>query len=942
MGENRWRDEQEWPLARARTTPFYLRSAGRAVTVSGDGRLEPMPPAGEPADQFVYDPKDPVPTGASGGYSRTPMDRREVEQRKDVLVYQTPALTEDVEVTGPLALTLWIQSTARDTDFTGTLVDVFPDGTARALADGILRARYRNGKTTPSLLTPGEPTEVTIDLGATSNLFRAGHRIRLEVSSSNFPRFDRNLNTGGVFGEDPAGVPATQTILHDAAHPSRLLLPIVARQSPPTPAASAPVAPMLAAATPPRSPAAQAMEERFLNGVSTESISAIHKQVTEHPHIAGSPRSMEVAERVRKALEQAGLQTEVREYLVQLSTPRSIKVDIVSPEPASLTVREPVLARDPDSADPELGPAFVAYSASGTVTGPVVYANYGLPPDYARLAAAGIDVRGKVVIARYARSHRAVKLHTAEQAGAAGIIIYSDPADDGFARGATWPDGPWRADFQSQSGNGKYSWFWHGDPLTPGVGATPDAPALDPATAPTLPKIPAVVLPWREAAKILSKLGGPVVPSGSGFQGALPFTYHLGPGPVTVKLDVQMDAGRRPIRNIIGKITGRDPDRWIVLGTHHDAWSFGGMDPGTGLSPTFEVARGLAALARSGWTPERTIVFAFWDAEEFGLIGSTEYAEALQKELREKAIVYINTDLSMRGRFDGGGTPSLRDFLVQVTRDVPHYDGKGSVYDEWRATEWQRQPAERRRRGQDGFEVDLAALGSGADFVAFQDFLGLPTMQMEFDFEGSYGPYHSNYDTRQYVEKHVDPGFKVGQTLARVLGLTVMRLASTEVLPFRYSYYAQKMQEFIDTASTWAVDDNGRQRVALDLSKARAMAGDAARRAAAIEARLARPESSAASDPARLRPLNDALMHLEQQLLDESEPPATRWYRHVIYGWNIYSLYEGQPLPGLAESIRLGDAAAVAREVTRLEQALDRFGRALEEIARLADTLEAR
>ena len=213
---------------------------------------------------------------------------------------------------------------------------------------------------------------------------------------------------------------------------------------------------------------------------------------------------------------------------------------------------------------------------------------------------------------------------------------------------------------------------------------------------------------------------------------------------------------------------------------------------------------------------------------------------------------------------------------------------------------------------------------------------------MEFDFEGSYGPYHSNYDTRQYVEKHVDPGFKVGQTLARVLGLTVMRLASTEVLPFRYSYYAQKMQEFIDTASTWAVDDNGRQRVALDLSKARALAGDAARRAAAIEARLARPESSAASDPARLRPLNDALMHLEQQLLDESEPPATRWYRHVIYGWNIYSLYEGQPLPGLAESIRLGDAAAVAREITRLEQALDRFGRALEEIARLADTLEAR
>ena len=732
-------------------------------------------------------------------------------------------------------------------------------------------------------------------------------------------------------------VSATQTILHDQSHPSRLLLPVVPRQSP-----AATVKPSASlGASPARAAATRVFEQRFLSGVSTDSISAMHRQVTEHPHIAGSARSMAVADRVRRALDAAGLQTEAREYSVHLSTPRSIKVDIVSPNAEALVVREPVDPRDPDGAHPELGPAFVAYSASGTVTAPVVYVNYGLPPDYARLAAAGIDVRGQIVIARYARSHRAVKIHTAEQAGAAGIIIYSDPADDGYARGLTWPDGPWRADFQSQSGNGKYSWFWHGDPLTPGVGATSGAPALDPATAPTLPKIPAVVLSWKEASKILSRLAGPAAASGSGFQGGLPFTYRLGPGPVTVRLDVQMEASRRPIRNVLGKITGRDPDRWIVLGTHHDAWSFGGMDPGTGLGPTFEVARGLAALARSGWTPERSIVFAFWDAEEFGLIGSTEYAEAMQAELREKAIVYINTDLSMRGRFDGGGTPSLRDFLVQVTREVPHYDGGGSVYDRWKADEWQRQPAERRRRGSDGYEVELAALGSGADFVAFQDFLGLPTLQMEFDFEGSYGPYHSNYDTRQYVERHTDPGFKVGQTLARVLGLTVLRLASTELLPLRYSHYARKMEEFIDTASGWAIDDAGQRRVATDLAKARGLATRAVATASAIEARLDRWVAAGAVDPVRARRINDALVRLEQQLLDESEPPETRWYRHVIYGWNIYSLYEGQPLPGLAEAIRVGDAAAVARETNRLEQALARFVTALEEIARLADTIDA-
>ena len=688
----------------------------------------------------------------------------------------------------------------------------------------------------------------------------------------------------------------------------------------------------------PRPTSAKEIEQRFLNGVSTESISTIHRQVTEHPHIAGSARSMAVADRVRRALDAAGLQTEVREYLVHLSTPRSVGVRIMGPFAESLAVRELASSGDRDTSHPDLGPAFVAYSASGTVTAPVVYVNYGLPPDYARLAAAGVEVRGKIAIARYARSHRAVKLHTAEQAGAAGLIIYSDPADDGFTRGLTWPDGPWRADFQSQSGNGKYSWFWHGDPLTPGVAATPDAPTLDPATAPTLPKIPAVVLSWKEAVKIFQLLGGPPAPSGSGFQGGLPLTYRLGPSRVTVRLEVQMDAGRRPIRNVIGRIAGRDPDRWIVLGTHHDAWSFGGMDPGSGLSAVFETARGLAALARSGWTPERSIVFAFWDAEEFGLIGSTEYAEAMQAELREKAIVYINTDLSMRGRFDGGGTPSLRDFLVQVTRDVPHFDGGGSVYDHWRSEEWQRQTPERRQRGADGFEVELAALGSGADFVAFQDFLGLPTMQMEFDFEGSYGPYHSNYDTRWYVEKHSDPGFRVGQTLARVLGLTVMRLASTDLLPFRYSHYARKMAEFIDGAGAWAIEDTGRRRVAIDLAAARSLATRAVASATALETQIDRLDNAGSIGAAGARPINDALVRLEQQLLDESEPAAARWYRHVIYGWNIYSLYEGQPLPGLAEAIRVGDAAAVARETLRLEGALTRFVASLEQATQLAQT----
>ncbi len=670
-------------------------------------------------------------------------------------------------------------------------------------------------------------------------------------------------------------------------------------------------------------------EGRFRQGISTEAMSSIHRETTRRPHMAGTAASLEVADLVRRRLEEAGLETEVHDYQAWLSAPARVRVEITAPVRDAISVDEPPNPIDPDSSNPDLGPGFVAYSGSGTVEAPVVYVNYGLPPDYARLRAAGVDVTGKIVIARYARSHRAVKIHTAQEAGAAGILIYSDPADDGYARGLAWPDGPWRADFQLQRGNGKYSWFWHGDPLSPGFAATADARVLDAATVPTLPRIPAVVLAYKEAAKILSRLQGPAVPGG--FQGGLPFTYRPGPGPVTVRLDVQMNDGRRPIRDVIGRIRGRNPDRWVVLGTHHDAWTFGGMDPGSGLSAVFEVARGLAALKKSGWMPERSIMFAFWDAEEFGLVGSTEYAEARQKELREKAVVYINTDLFMRGRFDGGGTPSLRDFLVEVTRDIPSYTGKGTVYDGWRADAWQQQPPERRRQGQTGFEVDLAALGSGADFVVFQDYLGLPTLQMEFDFEGSYGPYHSNYDTRWFWEHFADPGARVGTTLVQMLGFSVMRLASAEVLPLRYSYYARKIGQFLDTAGTWALDENGERVVPLDVSKAKRLASAIEQSATRLERRIDRELAAGTWTDESAARLNDRLVHLEQTLLDEQEPPDTRWYRHVIYGWNIYSLYEGQPLPGLAEAIRLRDPARVGREMTRIDAALQRMLTALEQ-----------
>ncbi|MGH7554676.1 MAG: M28 family peptidase, partial [Longimicrobiales bacterium] len=620
-----------------------------------------------------------------------------------------------------------------------------------------------------------------------------------------------------------------------------------------------------------------------------------------------------------------------------LSLPREVAIDIVSPVRQSLRVTEPASALDPDTHHAELGPGFVAYSGSSDVTAPIVYVNYGLPADYAALRAGGVRVRGKLALARYGRSHRAVKVFTAEQEGVAGLVLYSDPADDGFARGDTLPTGYWRTSQTLQRGNAKFSWHFHGDPLTPGTPALAGAARLSSASAPTLPRIPVAVLSWGEAGKILERLGGPAAPEG--FKGALPLEYRAGNDSLRIRVQVRMDAGLRPIRNVIARVPGaRIAGRSVMLGTHHDAWTFGGVDPGTGMATLLEVARGLGALRRNGWQPQRTITIAFWDAEEFGLIGSTEYAEHRQRELRVGTVAYINTDLYTNGRLDAGGVPSLRDFLVQVAKDVPAAGSEGSLYDAWRADEWSRQTPARRERGMQGFEVELKALGSGADFVPFQDHLGLPTLSIEFNATGgySYGAYHSNYDTRSFVERVADPGFRRGTDLVRLVGTAALRLAEAEVLPFRFSHVARRLEEYVGAARGWAAEGQGGSPLTLDLAALEAAVARAAEEATTLERRIDEGLVSGRLQSAATARLNDVLAQLEQRLLDESEPPDRRWYRHVVYGWNIYSLYDGQPFPGLADAIRKRDTALVRREVERITAAVERLHDGLREAAELA------
>ncbi len=672
---------------------------------------------------------------------------------------------------------------------------------------------------------------------------------------------------------------------------------------------------------------ADPIENRFRHLVSPDSLSALHAPLARAPHVAGTPASLAMAAHLAATLRRFGLEVEVHEYQAWLSHPRRVSVEMTAPTRRRLSLVEPPVPGDPTSADRRLGPAFIAYSGSGTATAELVYVNYGLPDDYTRLVGLGVTVRGKIAIARYGKSHRAVKVHTAEGAGLRALILYSDPADDGFSRGPVWPEGYWRNEDLIQRGNAKLSWFWHGDPLTPGIAATADAPRLDPKTAPTLPRIPVVAISWGQARHLLTALGGPEAPPE--FRGGLPLTYRVGPGPTAARVSVAMDDGLKPIRNVVATIRGAvEPDRTVLFGTHHDAWTFGAVDPGTGVAALLETARGLATLARNGWRPRRSIAFAFWDAEEFGLVGSTEYAEAFKARHQRELIAYVNTDMSMVGRFDPGGVPSLRDFIAEVARDVEDLDG--TVFDGWRRTAWKRlAPA-----GQIGTEAtfvpDLKPLGSGADFVPFQDHLGVPTLSLEFIGANGYGfgTYHSNSDSRAYVERIADPGFRQGAVLARLLGTVALRLGGAPVLPFRFSRYAAALDQAVAGARTWGLAGGPEA----DLDRQRGLVARIGRAAERLEFSIDSALQVGPLAAAGQRRLNDGLAGLEQLLADDHGAPATAWFRHVVYGWNIYSLYDGQPFPGLFEAIRVRDPDRTRSEADRLLRALERMAARLESL----------
>jgi len=665
------------------------------------------------------------------------------------------------------------------------------------------------------------------------------------------------------------------------------------------------------------------IEEKFLAVPDAKLAGEELKTLTAEPHIAASPEDHKTAEYVAQKFRAAGLETQIVPYRVLLNWPKVVRVeayDSAGHQLMSGPTREHVNG-DPGQDDPRVVMPFNGSSGSGDVTGEVVYANYGRLEDFNDLAAQHIDLHGKIVICRYGDNFRGVKVFLAEQRGAAGVLIYSDPQDDGYYKGDPYPQGPWRPETGVQRGSVQ-NLRYPGDPETPGVASTldlPDSARVKDFTGPNgdWPSIISIPLSYHDAAPILQALKGPGVPQQ--WQGALPFRYHLGPGGVKVHLVSQQDYQRRIIWDVIGKIPGaQDPDSWVVVGNHRDAWVYGAVDPNSGTASMLETAHGLGVLLRGGWRPKRTIVFCSWDAEEEGLVGSTEWVEQQGRTL-DHAVAYFNVDVGVSGpNFSAAAVPSLKEFIRDVTRSVPS-PVSGTVYGQWRNG-----PAANNETRESNAppvadeEVHVGDLGSGSDFTPFLQHAGVPATDISSN--GPYGVYHSTFDDFAWFTENADPHFVYLQEMARVFGLEALRMADADVLPYDYVAYAREISAYIDAAKRKAAD-NGLG--SLDFAPVQAAAAhltSAAQRAYALQS----------APSGNLAQLNLALRQTETALLSDAGLPNRPWYKHTIYAPGMYTGYSAVVIPGVNEAIDAKDASIAEQQLDVLTQALARAAEALE------------
>lgn len=657
--------------------------------------------------------------------------------------------------------------------------------------------------------------------------------------------------------------------------------------------------------------------------------------LTAEPHIAGSIEDKKTADYVAARFREAGLETEIVEYKIWMNLPGSIKVSMTAP--AGVKMEGPAREKvdgDRFQADPRVPVAFNGYSPSGMVEADVVYANYGSPADFDKLAEMKIDVRGKIAIVRYGNNFRGVKTYVAQERGAAGVLIYSDPIDDGYFKGDKYPKGPWRPDTGVQRGSILYLFKYPGDPTTPGVASTPqlkESERIAAKDAASLATIPTTPLSYSDATPIMQHLGGPESPRE--WQGALPFTYHLGPGPAKVKINVKQDYAFRTIWNVIGTIKGSElPDEWVVAGNHRDAWVYGAVDPNSGTAAMLEAVSGLGALLKTGWRPRRTIVFGSWDAEEQGLVGSTEWVEQHEKELAG-AVAYFNLDVAVSGpTFGASAVPSMKQFVRDVTRFVPAAKGGGTVYEVWKQKQKSNASKDEEVAADLGgsqtrppaaatADVLVGDLGSGSDYTPFFQHAGIPST--DIGSNGNYGVYHSVFDNFDWFKKFADPDFTYTQQMARVLGIEVLHMAGADVLPLDYKNYGEEVTAFLTAAQK-------RSRSALKLPLDFTAALTAAKRFTAAGAAIRKAQD----DPAvNTKLLNKALRDAERAMLLADGLPKRPWFRHAIFAPGEYTGYAAVVIPGVNEALDAKDEERARVQMARLVEVLNRSAQVLEGFA---------
>ncbi len=667
---------------------------------------------------------------------------------------------------------------------------------------------------------------------------------------------------------------------------------------------------------------------------SRDTLRALVRLLSAVPHEAGTERSHHVAELLLARFKAMGFDARIEQFEAWMPRPVSRTLELVAPERYTATLREPALSQDPTTGQTDQLPTFNAYSADGDVTAELVYVNYGRPDDYRVLDSLGISVRGKIVIARYGQSWRGIKPKVASEHGAIGCIIYSDPREDGYFVDDVYPGGPMRPGAGVQRGSVLDMPLYPGDPLSPGWGSVTGGRRLAPAEAVTLLKIPVLPIGYEDALPLLRAMTGPVAPES--WRGSLPITYHLGPGPATVHLAVAFEWKSRPLYDVIATLRGAQlPDQWVIYGNHHDAWVNGAEDPISGQAALGETARAVAMLLKTGWRPARTLVFASWDGEEWGLLGSTEWAEAHADELRAKAVVYYNSDTNGAGWIGASGSHSLEQFVTEVARDVTDpKTGTSALAASLTHARAQRAPKD--TSSDTSFTLD--ALGSGSDYTAFLDYVGLAAVNLSYGGAAHSGIYHSIYDSYTFYERFLDTGYVYGVTEAQTMATAVLRMADAPLLPFEFRAPARTYRKYADQLARLAAENDTTK--ALDLGPLRAALDQLDSAAAAWDRASAGLPSATRLDRRRpaLTLVNRLLAASEQALTDTAGLPRRPWFRHQIYAPGAYTGYGVKTMPGIREALEARHLDEAQGQAARVAAALAGYA---DQVRRAAAALTA-